>query len=456
MVDEVQRPERMFEEQIPALAWGTDSRLRILWTVGGAFHAAERSLVGKTLLEVGEISERSIRAHQDALRGESSRFESRFRDRIVQLRVEPVRDDAGGIVGTIGLAVDVTDRKRAEEELAHRLQQQAAVAQLGLSALRSPDLKFLLDESVSLVVRTLGAEAATFMERLADGDLLLRAGASASAGLADLSAVNVPVGGSGDSLGVLGAYAAHGRSYSQDDLHFLQAVANVLASAIARDRVARELLDKREQLQAISHRLLEAQEAERRSVARELHDDFGQLLTAIRLSLQGGAHPAESISLVDDAIQRMRDLALDLRPAILDDLGLEAALRWYVAREAGRAGLAFRFDVSSIGARLAPALETACFRLVQEALTNVVRHGGATAVAVTLDASDGEVRVSISDDGKGFDVRAARRRAAAGGSQGLLIMEERVSLAGGKLEIRSGQASGTTVAARIPLPEASR
>jgi len=142
---------------------------------------------------------------------------------------------------------------------------------------------------------------------------------------------------------------------------------------------------------------------------------------------------------VDDAIQRMRDLALDLRPAILDDLGLEAALRWYVAREAGRAGLAFRLDVGSIGTRLAPALETACFRLVQEALTNVVRHGQAEAVEVKLDASEGEVRVSISDDGKGFDVRAARRRATAGGSQGLLIMEERVSLAGGKLEIRSGR-----------------
>jgi signal transduction histidine kinase len=317
--DEVPRSDGTFE-QIPALAWATDSGLRILWTVGDAFQAANRSLVGKTLQEAGEISERSIRAHQDALRGRSSRFEGHFRDRIAQVGVEPHRNAAGKIIGALGIAVDVTDSKRAGEELAHRL--------------------------------------------------------------------------------------------------------------------------------------LEAQEGERRSIARELHDDFGQVLTAIRLNLQGGARAAESIQLVDDAIQRMRDLALDLRPAILDDLGLEAALRWYVAREAGRAGLAFRLDVESIGTRLAPALETACFRLVQEALTNVVRHAQADEVEVKLDASEGEVRVSISDDGKGFDVRAGRRRAAAGGSQGLLIMEERVSLAGGKLEIRSGRGGGTTVAARIPIPGA--
>ena|SRR2546428_5391603 len=320
--DEGRRSDGTFEEQVPALAWATDSRLCILWTVGDAFQAANRSLVGKTLQEAGEVSERGIRAHQDALRGRSSRYEGRFRDRIAQVGVEPFRNAAGEIIGTLGIGVDVTDRKRAGEELAHRL--------------------------------------------------------------------------------------------------------------------------------------LEAQEGERRSIARELHDDFGQVLTAIRLSLQGGAHAAESIQLVDDAIQRMRDLALDLRPAILDDLGLEAALRWYVAREAGRAGLAFRLDISSIGTRLAPALETACFRLVQEALTNVVRHGHAEEVEVKLEASEGEVRVSISDDGKGFDVRAARRRAVAGGSQGLLIMEERASLAGGKLEIRSGRATGTTVAARIPIPGAPR
>jgi signal transduction histidine kinase len=319
--DEARRGDGTFE-RIPALAWATDSGLRILWTVGDAFRPSDNSSVGKTLQETGEISDRGIRAHLDALRGRSSRYEGRFRDRIAQVGVEPYRNEAGKIIGAVGIAVDVTDRRRAGEELAHRL--------------------------------------------------------------------------------------------------------------------------------------LEAQEKERRSIARELHDDFGQVLTAIRLNLQGGARAAESIQLVDDAIQRMRDLALDLRPAILDDLGLEAALRWYVAREAGRAGLAFRLDVESIGTRLAPALETACFRLVQEALTNVVRHGQAKGVEVKLDASEGEVRVSISDDGKGFDVRAARRRAAAGGSQGLLIMEERVSLAGGKLEIRSGRGGGTTVAARIPIPGAPR
>src|SRR5207248_6027647 len=122
----------------------------------------------------------------------------------------------------------------------------------------------------------------------------------------------------------------------------LQSMANVLASAIERKRVAGELERKREQLQALSRKLIEAQEAERRSVARELHDDLGQVLTAIKLNLERRERDqAESVALVDGAIARMRDLAQDLRPPLLDELGLESSLRWYVEREARRAGLEF-------------------------------------------------------------------------------------------------------------------
>src|SRR5207302_5789643 len=132
------------------------------------------------------------------------------------------------------------------------------------------------------------------------------------------------------------------------------------------------------QQEALSRKLIEAQEAERRAVARELHDDFGQVLTALKLNLQAqGRGDAESIALVDGAIARMRDLAQDLRPPLLDELGLEASLRWYVKREAERAGIQFHLKIGSLPKRPPPTVETTCFRVAQEALTNVIRHSHA-------------------------------------------------------------------------------
>ncbi len=227
-------------------------------------------------------------------------------------------------------------------------------------------------------------------------------------------------------------------------------VERLLTNLREREQVESRLWEQREQLAGLSRRLIEAQEAERRSVARELHDDFGQLLTALRLNLQKkGADPGESIELVDQAIGHIRDLVLDLRPSILDDLGLAPALRWYGAREGQRAGLDFRL-IAELDERLTPPVEITCFRLVQEALTNVVRHAQARGVTVTLTTAPGEVRLEVSDDGRGFDPVEARRRAASGKSQGLMGMQERVSLAGGELAIDAGPGRGTTIRARFP------
>ena len=191
-------------------------------------------------------------------------------------------------------------------------------------------------------------------------------------------------------------------------------------------------------------------------LARELHDNFGQSLTAIRMNLEAhGAsseHLAESIALVDQAIEQVRTLALDLRPSILDDLGLVAALRWLVNRQSRRAGTEWAFRAAASDGRLPTAIETCCFRLAQEALTNVVRHADAHHVSIELGFDGGEVALVVRDDGKGFDVRVARELAARGASLGLVSMEERVSLAGGTLRIESAPGHGTTLRARFPLP----
>jgi len=206
------------------------------------------------------------------------------------------------------------------------------------------------------------------------------------------------------------------------------------------------------QREALSRKLIEAQEAERRAVARELHDDFGQVLTALKLNLQRrDRDDAETIALVDGAIARMRELAQDLRPPLLDEFGLEASLGWYVEREAKRAGLDFRLALAPLARRPPIAVETTCFRIAQEALTNVVRHAQARVVEVELSEANGTLLLTVRDDGQGFDVAAARRRAAQGGSQGLLSMQERVTLADGDLHIDSTPSRGTAIRARLPL-----
>jgi signal transduction histidine kinase len=173
------------------------------------------------------------------------------------------------------------------------------------------------------------------------------------------------------------------------------------------------------------------------------------LLSALKLNLQRPGTEAENLSLVDQAIQQVRDLASDLRPSILDDLGLGEAVSWYATREARRAGLVIRLDIATVKPRIGPHIEAACFRIMQEALTNVVRHAAATSVTVALDATDGRIQLSVRDDGEGFDLAAPRTAVIK--SHGLTNMQERAELAGGALLIESARGQGTMVRATFPL-----
>jgi len=159
----------------------------------------------------------------------------------------------------------------------------------------------------------------------------------------------------------------------------------------------------------------------------------------------------ESVKLVEQAIAQVRSLSLELRPSILDDLGLVAALSWLLDRQAQRAGFAGDVRASMSDDRLPADIETSCFRLAQEALTNVVRHADARNVSVQVEEGEDEIELVVRDDGKGFDVAAARENAVRGKSLGLLSMEERASLAGGSLRIESREGHGATVRAFFPL-----
>jgi len=228
-----------------------------------------------------------------------------------------------------------------------------------------------------------------------------------------------------------------------------------------RHRAEEKLKEYSHKLQVLSRRLVEAQEAERRNVARELHDEIGQALTVIQLNLQAvlqspGKQPLvsrlkESLEVVDRVQEQVHDISLNLRPLILDDLGLEPALRWLTARQAALVGLQTRFQADPLEQRLNPVIETECFRVAQEALTNVVRHARAKTVSVDLRKEAGQLHLRVHDDGIGFDVAAVRERAVCSARLGLISMEERAALAGGGLEFKSAPKQGAEIHAWFPL-----
>ena len=240
------------------------------------------------------------------------------------------------------------------------------------------------------------------------------------------------------------------------------AVRRALAERQERERhlaTSRALELSEERLRALSRRLLEVQEEERRSLARDLHDDIGQVLTALKIQLESlarspsgtAAQLQECVETTSHALQRVRQLSLSLRPLQLDDLGLAAALRSHLDLQARVGGLKPHFDAAGAPRSVAPEIETACFRVAQEAITNVLRHARAHNLWLRLYAEDGRLGLSVRDDGEGFDLDSARRRAAAGGSLGVVGMEERAALAGGRLELRTVPGQGTVLLATFPM-----
>jgi PAS domain S-box-containing protein len=279
------------------------------------------------------------------------------------------------------------------------------------------------------------------------------------------SYINVPLVSQGQLIGSLNLGTSAPGAFSPEHVEIARQVADPLAIVIRQARLFEQLDVAHKQLQALSRRLVEAEETERRRIAHELHDEIGQALTAIHINLQTLQHPMdraefmprleENIDIVEQTLQQVRNLSLDLRPSSLDDLGLVATLRWYVDRQSQRGGFDAQFVAEPSEIELPPALEISCFRVVQEALTNVLRYAQAQRVRVELRKREAELRLTIHDDGVGFDVQAALNRAARGASLGLLGMQERVLLGGGQIDLESRPEHGATIRVRFPLAPAA-
>jgi len=260
----------------------------------------------------------------------------------------------------------------------------------------------------------------------------------------------VPLIVGGAAMGVVAAHdkQAPDPRFNDDDLRIAEIFAGRAAVAVElSQRVARDAL----------RRVVTAQELERRRLARELHDETGQALTSILLGLRAvedargtdelGAAIAGVRDLVRSTLLDVRRLAVELRPSVLDDFGLVAAVERLTETFSDQTGLAVHFEqLLPRGERLPPEVETALYRIVQESLTNVVKHAHAATVSIVLARGDDSVSLVVEDDGVGFDPATPSE-----GGIGLVGMQERVALLGGRLSIESRPGAGTTFQAEVPL-----
>ncbi len=428
--------------------------------------------------------------------------------RIVQMRAKAVRDEAGELSGLNGTAQDVTERRQAETALGRYAERLRILRQIDRAILEAD----APDESARAALERLGhivpfwrscvtlfdfdrCEVVIFaaggewenepasgtripfarFDEATLGELqnhsVFRWTRSETNGQENTAAefpdarvqsyVRVPLWNKGRLLGSLNACSENPNAFDREQIDVIREVADWLAIAIWQSSLFVELRDAHESLADLSRRLIRAEEDERRRIAGELHDEIGQGLTALKLNLRAisrGNTASEmlnrvddSIVLVDGAIVQLRSLSLALRPALLDDLGLIPALRSYVSGVARRSGIEVSFAADESLGRQDTEIETACYRIAQEALNNVVKHSGASRIAVVVKCSESEFRLLISDDGVGFDFQSALCRSKGGDSFGLLGMRERAALVGGRVEVVSSPGAGTLVSSTFPF-----
>ena len=268
-----------------------------------------------------------------------------------------------------------------------------------------------------------------------------------------------------------------GRAFEHMRVELKSSMAEVVAARDALERrveertrelaaANRELHVREHVRQRLLHKVISAQEDERKRLARELHDETCQTLAALRVRLDAalGADPgeparsqlAEARGLASRSLDEVQRLMHDLRPAVLDDLGLVAAIRWSAERQLGSRGVAVSLEVSPPDLELPPQLATALFRALQEVMTNVARHADAEHVLIQISLVNGVVEVEVEDDGQGFDPASVRPTAGDLRGLGLLGIRERVELFDGTVEFDSSPGNGTRVYIRVPLPEGSQ
>lgn len=270
----------------------------------------------------------------------------------------------------------------------------------------------------------------------------------------------------GELIGVVCVQTARPRSYDASHLETLQTMVAQAAMALGNARSFEAIREQEESLRQLSAQTMTAQERERGRISRELHDGIGQQLTAMKYMLETMRKTAqtgtgdrlmeaigEARELATQIIQDLRNISLDLRPTMLDDLGLKPTLDWFVRQYQYRCGIEVSFTCNDDLASVSPETATSAYRIVQEALGNVAKHSNANGVTVDLNVEDEVLHMTICDDGKGFDLTMLAHKQSSQGCSGVLNMKERAHFLGGNFNLETAPGKGTKLVLSIPIKE---
>ncbi len=276
---------------------------------------------------------------------------------------------------------------------------------------------------------------------------------------------SVPIKSKDRTLGIMNVACSSEDGFTEDDFRLLDSIGYHVGLAIENAILYEEAKQKEKLRGQLLSSVISAQEEERKRIARELHDELGQTLTGLIMSIESSENmtsPEQSPlreklknakSLVVHALENMRRLTLNLRPSALDDLGLTAALRAYTQTHLEAVGVQVQFESKGLSKRLTPTVETALFRIIQEAINNITKHAEADNVRIQLEVKGGKITAIVEDDGRGFDVVAVFKSSGAQ-SLGLLGIQERATLLGGTFNIKSRIGQGTRLVVEIPIVSA--
>jgi PAS domain S-box-containing protein len=424
----------------------------------------------------------------------------------IEAKMTSIEDGLGRIHGMVLIFRDVTAQREAVREIRRQANRAQALLQVASQINSQPELKTVLNTICGITNHTLGAGGTAVVLRGEDKEIFRTMAASgqdpdfeAYEGVMlelprdlfeELLSVENPVAviqnvqnmpgkfrfevfqeldiktlalaalfRGDDLIGCLiSAFARKPKVVPEDDMTLLRGLADQASSAIENAELFEQVRAGRERQRKLAKSLVDIQEAERRHIAKELHDHLGQQLTGLQFMLESTKHQTsgrqksdleEIQNTVTDIIEQVREMSLNLRPSMLDDMGLVPTLRWHFERFTRQTGVRVNFHCDEIISRFPADIETAAYRIVQEGLTNVARHAGVKSVFVGLAIQQDTLWVEVVDKGRGFDASTVLEKP----SSGLGGMRERAELAGGYFLLRSVLEQGTQVIAALPIYE---